>query len=215
MHKSYNIHMIVMDDHPISQMYSRITIPTWQKFGYKINKFSAVTTKDLYKKQQLIFGKKGKRNFTGTEKAVWYSHFELWCECLTSGAPIIILEHDSKIVKALPDLSKEGYKFLSFINRDFGFKGRHLAPGSGYYITPIVAQRLIANAVSSTIHKNSDGHLAFNMNINRQKEMNDFYYIEQINIDGLNTIDHKNPNRNYVGLDYEEIDIPSIHRQEI
>ena len=41
--------------------------------------------------------------------------------------------------------------------------------------------------------------------------MRDYFYIEQINIDGLNTIDHKNPNRNYVGLDYEEIDISSIH----
>ena len=215
MHKSYNIHMIVIDEHPISQMYSRITVPTWEKLGHKINKFSAVTPKDLYKKGQLIFGFKKNRNFTGTEKAVWYSHFELWCECLKSNTPMIILEHDSKIIKPLPDLSKEGYKFLSFINRDFGRKGHHLAPGSGYYITPLVAQRLIAEAVCKPITSNSDGHLSRNMNYKRQVEMNDFHYIEQINIDGLNTIDHKNPNRNYVGLDYEEIDISSIHGQEI
>jgi GR25 family glycosyltransferase involved in LPS biosynthesis len=207
--------MIVIDEHPISQMYSRITVPTWEKLGHKINKFSAVTPKDLYKKRQLTFGAKKNRDFTGTEKAVWYSHFELWCECLKSKTPMIILEHDSKIIKPLPDLSKEGYKFLSFINRDFGQKGQHLAPGSGYYITPLVAQRLIAEAVCKPIAINSDGHLALNMNSRRQIKMNDFNYIEQINIDGLNTIDHKNPNRNYVGLDYEEIDISSIHGQEI
>lgn len=203
--------MIIMDDHPISQMYSRITVPTWEKLGHKINKFSAVTPKDLYKKNKLSFGTKKNRDFTATEKAVWYSHFELWCECLKSTTPMIILEHDSKIIKPLPDLSKEGYKFLSFINRDFGQKGHHLAPGSGYYITPVVAQRLIAYAVHKLISNNSDGHLANHMNIGRQEKMNDFSYIEQINIDGLNTIDHKNPNRNYVGLDYEEIDISRIN----
>ena len=204
-----------MDDHPISQMYSRVTIPSWEKHDYKIKKFNAVTPKDLYKKTQLNFGNKGKRIFTPTEKAVWYSHFELWCKCIVDNKPIIILEHDSKLVKKLPDLSKEGYKFLSYINREFGNKGKHLAPGSGYYITPIVAQRLISHAVSEVIVQNSDGHLVNHMNFKRQKQMKDYFYIEQINIDGLNTIDHKNPNRNYVGLDYEKIDIPSIHGQEI
>ena len=51
------------------------------------------------------------------------------------------------------------------------------------------------------------------MNWRKQIEMKDFYYIEQVNFDGLNTIDHKNPNRKFIGLDYENIDIPSIHRQ--
>jgi len=212
----FDIYMIIMDEHPISQMYSRTTIPSWKKQGYKINKFNAVTPKDLYSKSTLTFGNKGERNFTQTEKAVWYSHFELWCKCLNNKKPMLILEHDSKLVKKLPNLSKEGYKFLSFINRDFGrYKGKHLAPGSGYYITSLIAQRLISHAVCKPIRQNSDGHLATHMNHFRQKKLNDYHYIEQINIDGLNTIDHKNPDRNYVGLDYEEIDIPSIHGQEI
>ena len=216
MDKSYNIYMIVMDNHPISLMYSRITIPTWEKHDYKIKKFNAITPKDLYKKSKLEFSNNRARKFTNTEKAVWYSHFELWCKCLNDFTPMVIIEHDSKLVKPLPDLSKEGHKFLSFIDRDFGKKrGIYLAPGSGYYITPIVAQRLISYAVSKPIMLNSDGHLANLLNIDKQEKAENFYYIEQINIDGLNTIDHKNPDRNYVGLDYEEIDIPSIHRQEI
>ena len=197
-------------------MYSRITIPSWEKLGYKINQYEAVTPKNLYKKNKLDFKRlnsfKNRRNFTLTEMAVWYSHFELWCKCLILDKPIIVLEHDSKLVKPLPDLRKEGYKFLSFINRDYGKGGIHMAPGSGYYITPVIAQRLIANAVCKPILQNSDGHLALYMNYKRQIKMNDYHYIEQINIDGLNTIDHKNPDRNYIGLDYEEIDIPSIHR---
>lgn len=207
------IRMINMREHPVSEMYTRITIPSWEKFGYSIKKFEAVTPKDLYKKQKLDFGDKGNRNFTYTEIAVWYSHFELWCEAIRTNSKMIIIEHDSKLIKQLPDLTDEGHKFLSYINRDFGKdKGTHLAPGSGYYITPIVAQRLVSNAVASNIKENSDGFLSRNLNGRRQKNKNDYHYIEQINIDGLNTIDHKNPNRNYVGLDYEEIDISSIHR---
>ena len=215
MHLSFDIYMIVIDEHPISQMYSRITIPSWEKHGYKVKTFNAVTPKDLYKKTKLEFLKKNTREFTSTEKAVWYSHFELWCKCLVNKKPMVILEHDSKLIKKLPDLKKEGHKFLSFIKRDFGNGGVHLAPGSGYYITPVIAERLISNAVCKPINVNSDGHLANSLNARRQEKLNDYHYIEQINIDGLNTIDHKNPDRNYVGLDYEEIDIPSIHGQEI
>ena len=112
-------------------------------------------------------------------------------------------------------MSKEGYKFLSFIDRDYGPKGKHIAPGSGYYITPPVAERLVANAVSKPIHMNSDGHLASIMNEAKQIKMNDFYYIEQINFDGLNTIDHRNPRsqRKFVGPNYEDFDIPGLHRK--
>lgn len=216
---TYDIHMIVMSKHPISQMYSRITIPSWEKLNYKVISFEAVTPKDLYKKTKLDFAmkesKSGVRPFTGTEKAVWYSHFELWCLCATKHTPIVIIEHDSLLKKELPDFKGHGYKLLSYMDRDFGPKGKALAAGSGYYITPELAHRLIARAVASEIDQNSDGFIASVCNIKKQHQMRDYFYIEQINIDGLNTIDHKNPNRNYVGLDYEEIDIPSIHRQEI
>ncbi len=208
--RDLNIYMIAMEEHPVSQMYMREVLPTWK--DYNVNIFNAITPKDLYKKHKLEFGKKGKREFTSTEIAVWYSHFELWCKCIVQNKPIVILEHDSKLVHPLPDMSNEGYKFLSFINRDYGNKGIHMAPGSGYYITPIVAQRLVAHAVASPIKQNSDGHLGVHMNYKRQTIMNDYHYIEQINIDGLNTIDHKNPNRNYVGLDYEDFDLSSLHR---
>ena len=208
------IYMITMQDHPISLMYTRECKPSWE--DYILKPFEAVTPKDLAYKSKLDFnpmktvGKK--RPFTATEKAVWYSHFELWCKCVHRG-PLIVIEHDSKLIEPLPDLSKEGYKFLSFINRDFGETGIHMAPGSGYYITPPIAERLVATAVARPIRMNSDGHLCEILNYKRQKKMNDFHYIEQINFDGLNTIDHVTPNRKFIGPDYEDIDIPSIHRQ--
>ena len=210
----YNIKMIAMSDHPISMMYQREVLPSWKQFGHDVELFEATTPKDLVYKNKLDFKLKisgKKREFTSTEKAVWYSHFELWCMCIRKG-PLIVIEHDSKLVKQLPDMSKEGYKLLSFINRDFGFsKGVALAPGSGYYITPPVAERLVAQAVANPVVRNSDGHLALGMNYKRQTKMNDYHYIEQINFDGYNTIDHKNPNRKFIGPDHENFDLSSVH----
>jgi hypothetical protein len=212
---NYNIFMIVMKDHPVSLMYQREVLPSWKELGHDVKLFDATTPKDLVYKTKLDFKTKTtgkKREFTATEKAVWYSHFELWCKCIDKG-PLIVLEHDSKLVSQLPDMSDEGYKFLSFIERDFGAKGKHIAPGSGYYITPPIAERLVAQAVAKPITQNSDGHLSTIMNWKRQIIMNDYYYIQQINFDGLNTIDHKNPNRKFIGPDYEDIDLSSIHRK--
>jgi hypothetical protein len=207
---TYKIYMIAIENHPISLMYQREVLPSWKE--YKVNIFKAITPKDLYKKHKLDFGIKRNREFTSTEKAVWYSHFELWCKCIVEKTPILVIEHDSKLVKPLPDMLEQGYKVLSFINRDFGAKGIHIAVGSGYYITPAFAERLIIAAVVRPIHMNSDGHISRIMNFKRQNSMNDFHYIEQISIDNLNTIDHKNPNRKFIGPDYEEIDLPSLHR---
>ena len=217
----YDIRMIAMSNHPVSLMYQRLTIPSWEKHGYEIKLFEAVTPKDLYKKHKLDFGIKNNdpsraRQFTLTEIAVWYSHFELWCESVRTSRSMIVIEHDSLLKKKLPvDLTKDTYKLLSYINRDFGDKVRSISPGSGYFISPLIASRLVSRAVCHTIETNSDGFIMGQINFQRQVRRNDYHYIEQINIDGLNTIDHKNPDRNYVGLDYEEIDISSIHGQKI
>lgn len=215
MSQPYSIYMMSMTGHPVSEMYKREVLPSWKE--YDVKQFEAVTPKDLVYKTKLNFGRKTsniKRDFTATEKAVWYSHFDLWCKCINQG-PLIVIEHDSKLVNPLPDLSNEGYKFLSFIDIDYKPKGKHIAPGSGYYITPPVAERLVARAVAKPITKNSDGHLGLTLNFKRQVNMNDFYYIEQINFDGLNTIDHKNPSRKFIGPDYENFDISSVHRKAI
>jgi GR25 family glycosyltransferase involved in LPS biosynthesis len=210
----HNIYMIAMEDHPISLMYQREVLPSWK--NYKVNTFNAITPKDLYKKHKLDFGVKGEREFTSTEKAVWYSHFELWCICYSKNLPVTIIEHDSKLIKPLPDMSQDGYKLLSYINRDFGKKGIYIAPGSGYYITPTFAQRLIVSAVTKIIKQNSDGHLGNIMNFKRQNALDDYHYIEQINIDGLNTIDHQNIHRKFVGpSDYENFDLPSVYRKAL
>mgnify|MGYP003657299958 CR=1 FL=1 len=209
MDRDLPIYMIGMSTHLLSLIYSRYVTPSWK--GHNLRFFEAVTPKDLYKKTDLVFGVKGSRHFTETEKAVWYSHYELWARCALEG-PCVIIEHDSCLVKPLPDLSKDGYKFLSFVNdQPLPRQRLRLAPGSGYYLTPQAAGRLIKN-LPRVITVNSDGHLANTLNLRAETQKNDCYYIEQVNWDGLNTIDHKNNNRDYIGLDYENVDISGVHR---
>lgn len=206
------VYMIAMSDHPISQMYVREVMPSWKDHGITPKMHEATTPKDLVYRNQLTFdikrGGRDKRPFTSTEKAVWYSHFDLWCKCVRDG-PLTIIEHDSKLMKPLPDMTKEGYKFLSY-SSEYEYT---CSIGSGYYLTRLVAERLVANAVSKEIYMNSDGFIGQTLNMEAQKKMKDFHYINQICFDGLNTIDHKSPKRTYIGLDYEDIDIPSIHGQ--
>ena len=204
--------MIAMSNHPISQMYVREFIGSWKDHGITPKLHEATTPKDLVYRNQLTFGIKTKgreqRPFTSTEKSVWYSHFDLWCRCVREGS-LTIVEHDSKLMKPLPDMSKEGYKFLSYSSET----NLHISIGSGYYLTSPVAERLVANTVSKEIRLNSDGFIGNMLHFDAQENMKDFYYIDQICFDGLNTIDHQSPKRNFIGLDYEDIDIPSIHGQ--
>ena len=218
-----------MKDHPVSQMYMREVLPSWNDKGYKVKIYDAVTSRDLIYKNKIDFDKKYPSahpdgiDFSSTEKAVWYSHFELWCKCFIQG-PMIIIEHDSFLTKPLPDQSKFSeldYQFISFMTREWRNQ-TVFAPGSGYYITRQSAALLIAAAVSRTIKQNSDGHLIATLfgkkPIPVYDPSNPFFCVEQISIDGLNTIDHGPRSRKYrkfIGLDYENFDIPSVHGKAI
>ena len=210
------IFMSVIEGHPISEMDRQVVMPSWK--NYNVEFFNAVTPKDLAYKKALRFAPnrvtlKNKRPFTETEKAVWYSHYELWCQCARSRESMLIIEHDSKLVNPLPDLSKYDRKFLSFVYDDV--KGPVLAPGSGYFLTPRIAAQAAGYAVCDQIYGNSDGHLAHFLNAAVDKRKKDFQYIEQISIDGLNTIDHHNPKKQFVGPDYENFDLPSVYGETI
>lgn len=226
------INCIYISGHPISEMYVRLIEPSWD--GYNFRPRKAVTPKDLVYRHELPFGikKAGKiREFTLTEKAVWYSHYDLWKSCVRRNTPMVIIEHDSKLTAPLPKMPNT-LKFLSYINRDFVDENGELynnspalAPGSGYYITPTAASILIAQAISSDVKQNSDGHLlSIGAELNpeyhrRMKRSNvdrvtDFMYIEQINNDQLNTIDHRRDQRKFIGVDYEDFDLSSVYGQE-
>lgn len=146
-----DVWMIVIDDHPSSIYYRDRVLPSWLNLGYRVNLFSAVTPKDLDKYSELSFFKKHNKKrdsiseFTDTEKAVWYSHFLLWKQCVEDNTPIIICEHDIELVVPIQrELFDNEMVCLSHDPpNDIKPRQTHLA-GGAYYITPKVARYLIS-----------------------------------------------------------------------
>lgn len=204
-----------MSEHPVSQFYVSKVLPSWERNNYEVELFEAVTPLDLPKFDELGFqyltykDHSFRRDFTETERAVWYSHYLLWEKCVRNERPMVIIEHDSRLLRHIP-VDLKGPKFLSFVNDTWtvhrkasnGDPGddatrRYLAPGSGYWLTPKVAEAMILTALNMDINLQVDGFLRRFIPVH---EKSDVYFIEQINIDGLNTIDHKKNYRKFVPL---------------
>lgn len=154
-----NIWMIQIPDNQISQHYRNQTLPTWEKFGYEVNMFDAVTPEDLHLYDYLEFGKYyDMRDFTDTEKAGFYSHVELWKQCIEDNEPITIIEHDVACLSAEIPIIAELFSFASFSSdfawedycghrfREHPFWGetqKICPPTHAYYMTPFIAEMLL------------------------------------------------------------------------
>lgn len=86
--------MIRVKDDPVSEAYANYCSRSWEGFDLRFH--AAVTPETLDEHSGLTFGRRGNgRALTPTEKACFYSQYNLWKKCATEGAPILILEHDA------------------------------------------------------------------------------------------------------------------------
>jgi hypothetical protein len=85
--------MIVMDKDIKSRMYAGFCSTSWEGFGLKT--YDAVTPETLGEQSGIMFGKRGNRELTDTEKACFYSQYNLWKKCAEENMPILVLEHDA------------------------------------------------------------------------------------------------------------------------
>lgn len=161
--------MIQMSNDMCSVKHRNDTVKSWREHGYNVRYYQAVTPKTLDKQSQPIqFGKKrDKIEFTDTEKAVWYSHRNLWRFCEQKMQPIIIIEHDAKLVKDIPcNLFDEcdiiGLSHTPFINRKTGetdYDRILRSAGVGYYLTPQIATKMVLGLNKKIITTNSDCYI--------------------------------------------------------
>jgi GR25 family glycosyltransferase involved in LPS biosynthesis len=154
-----NIWMIQIPDNSVSDYYKKLSLSTWEKFGYKINMFDAITPKILDDYDYLEFGKYYDfREFTDTEKAGFYSHVELWKKCIDMNEPITIIEHDVECLSEEIPIISELFAFATFQNDDawenycghrfrghpFWGEGFKICPPThAYYMTPHYAELLL------------------------------------------------------------------------
>lgn len=94
-------YIITVKGNTVSESYASYVTPYWQRLGFNVETFDAITPATLlnYLKFKPINSKKYidkgfVKDHTPTEKAVWYSHCELWKLCVKHDTPIVVLEHD-------------------------------------------------------------------------------------------------------------------------
>lgn len=136
--------MIVIEEDERSEYYYNYCKPSWEQQNVEIEKWPAITPKDLHYHRDLniqrfntgssLYTSLGlKPEITDTEKSVFYSHFNLWKECAYLNEPLLILEHDSYL------LSPEKFKF----NNDNGITFYDKGSMGCYIIQPWFAKGLV------------------------------------------------------------------------
>lgn len=166
-----DIYQISIDDCDISQQYAALSRNSFERFGYGIIPWKAITPNDVGPIFPFKFGEIRSRStrgkFTSTEIAVWYSHASLWKHCISIDKPIIVIEHDCVLHKHLPDFSAVAW--MPFAQRSMlpaALVNLHLRRKSivwvanAYYITPWQANRFYQQAMEEVISLNVDGFMA-------------------------------------------------------
>lgn len=108
--------MIRMKDHEKSEEYAEISRKSWEKEGFTVTYFDAITPETMtdiepiidFREKLLLRPKELERQamakskgyefkgiFSETEKAVWYSHVKVWEHVIETKEPTIICEHDA------------------------------------------------------------------------------------------------------------------------
>jgi len=123
--------MIVMSQDATSKAYANYCAKSWAGFNLKL--YDAVTPANLHLQSGLNFGQRGNRELTDTEKACFYSQYNLWYKCALENTPILILEHDAWCEK--PD----AIRFNPHL--DVQFFGQHAMEAVMFH--PSFAKRLV------------------------------------------------------------------------
>lgn len=186
-----NIWMIQIPDNEVSQTYKNMVLPSWEKHGYEINMFDAVTPDNIHNYDYLEFQQYwGFRDFTTSEKAGFYSHVELWKKCIEMDEPIAIIEHDVELYKPNIKIMSDLFGFSYFKNEEAwkNYAGRwHEHPYWGrrrkicpithaYYVSPKMAHRLYLKVLTSP-----------------QKLFVDCMLFQEMNLDDNYIIEHCGP----------------------
>lgn len=145
------VYMISMSDDEKSQSFKNLVLPSWEKFGVKVNHFEAITPKDFskYNNTPIGYGLNGYKNstkvgtanrkFTPTEKAIWFSAYECWKMCVKENKAFIFIEHDCELLKLPPINLLRDNEMILLCN----WRGKRANPMTGYYLTPPIAKMLI------------------------------------------------------------------------
>lgn len=168
MHKLPAVGMIYIHENPISLKYSEVVRVSWQNAGFTVNFHQGVTPETLDEQERkLNFGKKeGGRNkgkdFTETEKAVWYSHIMMWEIAARKENPLIIIEHDVLLLKGIEMSMLKSHPIIGLCHcgllSKHPQKGYRISAGGCYMLSNQIAKKML-DGLPKTITCNSDGYI--------------------------------------------------------
>lgn len=158
--KTVPIYIIGMKNNEVSQYYEKLCIDNFTKFGYNnLTHFEAIVPKTLGNEltfaSHRYYSPTMKRNWDVVEKAIWYSHYYLWCKCVELDETIIVAEHDCMMTKSFTEFVLD-HGLFSFAATT---RTSHSIAGVGYIITPKYARRLTRHAESEEIKIPCDGFI--------------------------------------------------------
>ena len=158
--------MIVIPDNPISMYYRGRVESSWTDRGFKIEYFSAVTPETIKDQpRQLHFKTKDypnprrAREFTETEKAVWYSHRNVWGVARRKKSPVIVIEHDTMLLKPIDPRIFDGVTAMGLCHSLLPDGTMGTTVGAGYYLTREAANELYRDTFNLGINFNSDSYI--------------------------------------------------------
>lgn len=162
-----------------SEYYSKITDESFKFIGYNnIQTVEACTPDTIsefesqyklefdigrmrYYKNNLKSGVKYWREWDIYEFAIWYSHVSAWHKVVELDRPCIVAEHDCVLFRDFSERFKNE-KLLSFgANPHYSSRKPIYTPlaALGYYITPLLASRMIGRAKRKKIDDPVDGFI--------------------------------------------------------
>jgi hypothetical protein len=98
--KNFKVRMIRVKGNETSEAYASYCAESWRKHNFNFRFYDAITPATVDAQSGLTFGKKGRRDLTPTEKACFYSQYNLWKKCAIENVPILVLEHDAYLENA-------------------------------------------------------------------------------------------------------------------
>ena len=162
---NFEVKMIRIKDDYVSNAYADYCAPSWRGFNFSF--YDAITPTNLAEQRGINFGiKTSGRPHSPTEKACWYSQYNLWKECARANKPYLVLEHDALLVNP---------KAITFNpHLMVQFFGQHAMEAVMYH--PAFAKKLVDLAGKTNVDKGPmgfvDTYLGF-FSKNRQSRYGD------------------------------------------
>jgi len=160
--------MIFLEGNKISEKYKSIVSQSWINGGYSLDYIQGITPDtfgDAVK--PLKFGKKRSgrnagKDFTETEKAIWYSHMKMWDITSRKASPYIIIEHDVMLLEHIDRIDIERYNILGLCHNGLLSKNPHrgyrVSAGGAYMLKNDIAKKML-DELPDVITTNSDAYI--------------------------------------------------------